>query len=84
MGEAGVLGAGKGEASQPELANSTEPLHLRCFEETKEDRLFLVLEADETVDRVAEQHIRGTSTARAGPRAIPAARWDGRGYHSLS
>ena len=56
MREARVLGAWKREARQAELTDATKPLYLGRLEEARDDALFLLLEGNEPVDRIAKQH----------------------------
>jgi hypothetical protein len=54
--KASVLGAGKGQAGQSELPDPAKPLDFWRPEERDDDRLLIVLERDESVDRIAEKH----------------------------
>jgi hypothetical protein len=56
MRKPGVLGTGKGQAGQPKLSDPSESLDLGRPQERDDNRFFIVLERDESVDRIAEKH----------------------------
>jgi hypothetical protein len=60
-----VLGAGEREGSDAELTNAPQSLHLGRLEEPLDDAIFGGVESDESVDRVAENHV-GASNQDVG------------------
>ena len=53
MTKARVLGSWEGQASEPQLTNSSQALHLGGVEQAKHDGLLVALEADKTVNGIA-------------------------------
>ena len=51
-----VLGAGKRERSEAELANAPQALHLGALENARDDGVFFALEGDEAMYGVAQDH----------------------------
>jgi len=64
VGETGVLGTGERDGGDAELTHATKTLDLGGREEARDDLLFLRLERDEAVDRVAENHAGTVARAR--------------------
>jgi hypothetical protein len=54
-----MIGARVGERRQPHLSHPPQALHLRGFEQRRNDTFFSRFEGHQAVDRVAQDHRRG-------------------------
>ncbi len=64
VGKSCVFGPGKSEARQAQLTDATQALNLRRVEEPHRDGFLFVLECDQAVDGVAQQHARTLARRR--------------------
>lgn len=75
VGKARVLGAGKDQRREPELANPAQALNLPGLEESHHDTLGVALEGDEAMDWVPENHGRNLRDPNENGHPAMSARW---------